>query len=262
MSSGVNPNVEFAVVFNNFLLQTNKVIAFRNDALFLIENGKEQLLSKAKQKIQAVKDFSNSGKTTIEVTPEVEKIFGESLDAFQFVKYPHISIRHSKRRIDAAAIVFIHSLLDATIYSLCKISHSLNPNDWMPFIKDRKIEIGTVLAETKDNVIQAATEKFLVGLERESIVKRSDILHAICKPASQARYANNFTFSKSALETFDNLRHDIVHGQQSVREIFTIDQELNFGLKAGVYFSSMIRHKYGLEKEISEQQYEQLVAEN
>jgi len=132
----------------------------------------------------------------------------------------------------------------------------------MPFIKDRKIEIGTVLAETKDNVIQAATEKFLVGLERESIVKRSDILHAICKPASQARYANNFTFSKSALETFDNLRHDIVHGQQSVREIFTIDQELNFGLKAGVYFSSMIRHKYGLEKEISEQQYEQLVAEN
>ncbi len=262
MSTDVNLNAEFAVVFNNFLLQTNKIITFRNDVLFLIENGKDQLLSKANQKIRIIKDFSKSAKTPIKVTPEVEKMVGESLDAFQFVKNPDISIRHSKRRIDAATIVFIHSLLDATIYSLCKISHSLNSNDWTPFIKDRKIEIETVLANTKDKVIQAATEKFLISLERESIVKRSDILHAICKPTPQTKHANNFVFSKASLEAFDNLWHDIVHGQQSGREIFTIDQELNFGLKAGVYFSSMVRHKYGLEKEISEQQYEQLVSEN
>lgn len=132
----------------------------------------------------------------------------------------------------------------------------------MPFIKERKIKIGDVLADGKDRVINNVAEEFISSLERESILKRSDILHAICKPASGAQYASNFNFSRSELELFDNLRHDIVHGEQAGREIFTIDKELNFALKAGVYFSSMVRHKYGLEKDISEKQYEQLVAED
>ena len=262
MPTNVNPNTEFAEVFNNFLLQTNKIIAFRNDALFLIGNGKEQLISKAKQTIQTIKDFTNTAEAKINVTPEVEKMASESLDAFQLVKNPDAAIRHSKRRIDAATVIFIHSLLDATIYSLCKISHAIKPNDWLSFVKDRSLKIADVLTDGQDKAIQAITEKFLVSLEREPIVKRSDILHAICKPASNSNYASHFKCSRSALEAFDNLRHDIVHGQQSGKEIFPVEQELNFGLKAGVYFSSMVRHTYGLEQEISEQQYEQLVAEN
>jgi hypothetical protein len=257
-----NANGEFAIVFNNFLLQTNKIIAFRNDVLFLVENGKAQLVQRANEKIRTIKELSNSEKAVIQVTPAVEKIVSDALDAFNLVKNPDNAIRQSRRRIDAASVVFIHSLLDATLYSLCDISFALNPDDWLPFVKERKIKVGDLLADGKTEAVQAVTKDFLVSLERESLIKKSDVLHVICKPPAHANFASNFTFSKDALETFDKLRHDIVHGLQFGSEIFTIKRELNFGLKAGVYFSSMVRYKYGLEKEISEQQYEQLVAEN
>ena len=262
MSSSVNPNIEFAVVFNNFLLQTNKIIAFRNDVLFLIENGKEQLISKAKQTIQAVKDFTNTAEATIKVTPQFEKMLGESLEAFYLVQNPDSAIRHSRRRIDAAAIVFVHSLLDETIYSLCKISYLIGPNDWLQFIKGRKIKFEDILDKGSEQIVQDICGNFVITeVERKSIIERSDMLHAICSPVSTINYVSNFVFSKSALESFNKLRRDIVHGQQAGREIFNIEQDLQFGLKAGLYFCSMVRDKYGLQKEISEQQYKQLVAE-
>ena len=262
MTASINPNDEFALVFNNFLLQTNKVITFRNDVLFLIDNGKDRLLARADEKIQTLKNLTKTTEQKITVTPELEKIVSESLDAFQLVKNPDATIRHTKRRIDAAAIVFVHSLLDATVYSLCKISCLVSQKDWLPFIKERKIRIEDIMLQGADKFIQQAVEDYIINLERKSITERSDLLHSICKPKSKTKYPSNFNFSREDLESFDKLRHEIVHGEQAGREILNIENNLYFGLKAGVYFASIVRHKYGLQKEISEQQYEQLVAEN
>jgi|GEM_PF-3148249 len=245
---------ELALIFSNFLLQTQGVIGFRGDVLFLIENGKQQLISRANEQFRLLKKTTDAGK----LPDNLEKTLGEAFNATVLMKSPDAVIGQSKCRIDAASMVFVHSLLDATIYSLCCVSYDSNPNDWLGFIKDRQLKIEDVLAKGQDAATKTISRNYIASLERESMLKKSDKLHAVCKPPSNVNYAYNYTFSRETLEKFDNLRNAIVHKLQFGAGIPDVEQMLDFGIKTGVYLSRMISEKYGLSLKITKEQYKQI----
>jgi len=222
--------------------------------LFLIENGKQQLISRASEQFRQLKETTDAGK----MPENLEKTLSEAFSAALLMKSPDHVIEQSKCRIDAASIVFVHSLLDATLYSLCCVSYGSNPDDWLIFIKDRQLKVEDVLAKGQNAATEAISRNYVANLERESMVKKSDKLHAVCKPPASVNYAYNYTFSRETLEKFDNLRHDIVHKLQFGAGIPNVEQMLDFGIKTGVYFSRMVAEKYGLSLEITKEQYKQI----
>lgn len=245
---------ELALVFSNFLLQAQSIVGFRGEVLFLVENGKEQLVTRAKTQFFQLKETVDSGK----IPTELEKALSDGFNAAWLMNHPDAVIGQSQRRIDAASVVFMHSLLDATLYSLCCVSYDTNPNDWLSFLKERQLKIGDVVANGQDAAMKAVSRDYVSSLERESLIKKSDKLHAICKPSPNVKYASSYTFSRDKLENFDKLRHDIVHGLQFGSKIPDVEDVLNFGLKTGVYFSRMIVEKYKLGLEITKEQYQQI----
>jgi hypothetical protein len=252
-----NSNGELALVFSNFLLQTQGIIGFRKDALFLVENGKQQLTSRAYEQIQQFIKTTESEKPN-----PSEKTLSDILSATLLMSSPDAVIRQSKRRIDAASIVFVHSLLDATLYSLCCVSYDSDPNAWLNFVKDRQLKIGDVLAKGQDAATKVISRDYVASLERESLIKKSDKLHAICQPPANANYASNYKFSRDTLERFDKLRHDIVHKLQFSTEIPGADGMLDFGIKTGVYFSLMVGEEYDLKTDVTKEQKQQLLSDN
>ena len=253
-ATNCSSNGDIAIVFSNFLLQSQSIVGFRGDVLFLSENGKEQLVSRAKAQFYQVKEAVDGGK----IPADLEKTLSNAFNAALLMKNPDAIIEQSQKRIDAASVVFMHSLLDATLFSLCLISHDVNPNDWLGFVKERQLKIGDVLANGQDAAMKIVSRDYVSSLERESVIKKSDKLHAICKPPTDANYASNYAFSRDALESFDKLRHDIVHGLKFGAEIPKVEEKLDFALKTGVYFSRMVGEKYKLGLEISKEQYHRI----
>jgi len=249
-------NGELAVIFSNYLLQTQGINGFRNDALFLLENGKRQLTSRGYEQFQQfIKNYKS------EDSRPSEKALSDMLSTALLMSNPDNVIRQSKRRIDATSIVFVHSLLDAALYSLCCISYDSNPNTWLNFVKDRQLKIGDVLAQGQDAATKVISEDYVKSLERESLIKKSDKLHAICQPPANANYISNYKFSKEKLERFDQLRHDIVHKLQFNIEIPDAEGMLDFGIKTGIYFSLMVGEKFNLKIDLTNEQRQKIIEE-
>jgi hypothetical protein len=249
-------NGELALIFSNYLLQTQSINGFRNDALFLLENGKRQLTSRGYEQFQ---QFIKSYKS--EDSKPSEKALNDILSTALLMNNPDAVIRQSKRRIDATSIVFVHSLLDATLYSLCCVSYDSNPNAWLNFVKDRQLKVGDVLAQGQDAVTKVISQDYVKSLERESLIKKSDKLHAICQPPANVNHASNYKFSKEKLEGFDQLRHDIVHKLQFNVEIPDAEGMLDFGIKTGIYFSLMVGEKFNLKIDLTNEQRQKIIEE-
>jgi len=75
-------------------------------------------------------------------------------------------------------------------------------------------------------------------LGRESLLKRSDILHAVSRPTDASLSKN--IFSREQLENGDRLRHEIVHKLAFHKEIKNVGDVLTSIQKMGVYFVILV----------------------
>ena len=86
--------------------------------------------------------------------------------------------------VDAASFVFMHSLLDALTFDLCRISALKDPDRWADLVKTRRISVEQIrLAATYDGVLRDVLEVYLGQLEREALLKKIDLIFRACAPA-------------------------------------------------------------------------------
>ena len=149
-----------------------------------------------------------------------------------------------EQSLDAASLVFAHSILDAALHDCLRISALAAPEDWMQFVGKRNVALNEIGKKSSAEHLREAIAGELDRLERESLLKKVDRLFQLCKPKKQIYLTNGFRFDRDRLKELDNLRHAIVHAPEYELQFSRLLEDLDFLRKSGLHIAVMIADTY------------------
>lgn len=151
--------------------------------------------------------------------------------------------------LDAAVLVFYHSLLDATVFDYCRVTALHAPRDWAEDLKNTNVRLSETQGASYEQLLRANLDDRLKKLERESLLIKVDRLFARCNPPSGWSAMRGYIFDQERITQFDDQRHAIVHGKALGKSlaIFPVsDESLTYVQQTGVYLMALVNCKYGL----------------
>ncbi|HTD67616.1 MAG TPA: hypothetical protein VK846_13905 [Candidatus Limnocylindria bacterium] len=238
-----NLNLRWAELSTRFIASILDIHSYRDDVQFAANCAADAFLKRSKDRLKLGDEIPALG----EIFDTIQKAGGkEALDSI-VASTARSSLQSLGTRGDAACIVFSHSLLDSLLFSLCELSHSANAADWFPMIQQRQAKIADLLASDPHQIAVNIAKTHVDTLERESLAKKSDALHAVCKPSGSSTILDGYTFEGAALRSFDELRHSIVHGLKYREQIPQTESLITYARMTGIYFLTMVGRRYALQ---------------
>jgi hypothetical protein len=160
-----------------------------------------------------------------------------------------VIFRSSYASLDAAVLVFYHSLLDATVFDYCRVTVLHAARDWEQDLKNTQVQLLETQSKSYDQLLQAKLDERLEKLERESLLTKVDRLFARCSPPSGWSPMVGYAFDRERIKRFDDQRHEIVHGKALGKPLtlFQVsDENLVYVQKTGMFFMGLVNFKYQL----------------
>ncbi len=154
-------------------------------------------------------------------------------------------IENAQAAVDAASVIFAHSILDGAAFESCRISSIAAPMDWEREVRDRQVRLGGLKDSQYEELVRDAVGKFIHSLERESLLTKVDCLLARCQPSSGWSPMGGYAFSRDRIAAFDRLRHDIIHGA-GPRVIPDLEADLDYLSRTTFFFVMLLNHRYKL----------------
>lgn len=148
--------------------------------------------------------------------------------------------------IDAASLIFAHSILDATAYDYCRVAAIANPEAWEDVVDKKTVTLAEL---KKTDYVTALREKvgaYLKQLERDSLLWKIDRLFAVSKPESSFAPIQDYAYDRTRISSLDERRHGIVHKQLLAKPVTTSDDEIWYFLSTGNYLMSLVGRHFGL----------------
>ncbi len=113
-------------------------------------------------------------------------------------------------------------------------------------LEPKKIDYASVRDRSADAIRNELLAATLSQLERDSLLKKVDMLFRLCKPPTDFNPIGNYTFDRTRLEAIDNQRHRIIHGE-GIKVVMTqLDADLEFVMKTSHYLMGLVNQRYGL----------------
>ena len=198
--------------------------------------------------------LSSSLKSELLTKPEHEKLFLVDRQKLIEQKFGEKaaesmtseSLRHARASVDAASLVFAHSVLDANAIDYLQVTALAAPKDWLPDVQNKQVSLGDVVRLKPDELFHQSLEKRLKQLERESLVTKIEVLFARCQPPPKWSPMTDNQFDRQRLQKMDKLRQDIVHGEALGRVIPNVEQELDYLNRTSLFLLSLVNFHYGL----------------
>jgi len=157
------------------------------------------------------------------------------------------AVSNARKAIDAASLVFAQSLLDESAWSYCHVCALVAPQDWEPLIEAKKIDFAAVRGKSAEAIRDELIQLTLGQLERESLLKKVDMLFRLCSPPKNFAPIGNYTFDRDRLEAIDNKRHRIIHANGLKTELENIDDDLEYVMKTSNFLMGLVHQKYGVQ---------------
>ncbi len=114
----------------------------------------------------------------------------------------------------SAALVFAHSVADASLHDLCQLVAHQDPSRWRDLVNAKKVSIQDVANSSSQEVLSGVVTAFVQQLERESILKKTDMLIHVLSPSSTDAQLLLKEFDRTRLAQLDVRRHECVHSRQ------------------------------------------------
>jgi hypothetical protein len=152
--------------------------------------------------------------------------------------------------LDAAVLVFYHSLLDGVAFDYCRVTALHAPQDWEQDLKGSQVPLPDAKIKSYDEILKAKIGERLGKLERESLLAKADRLFARCNPPAGWSPMTGYKYDREQIELFDEQRHQVIHGKAlgNPLSVFQItDESLFYVLQTGMYFMGLVNLKYGLQ---------------
>jgi hypothetical protein len=152
--------------------------------------------------------------------------------------------------LDAAAVVFYHSLLDALAFDCCRVTAIHAPRDWEQDLRNTQVQLLETQSKSYDQLLLGKLDERLDKLERESLLTKVDRLFARCNPPAGWSPMVGYAFDRDRIKRFDDQRHEIIHGTALGKPLtlFQISEDnLFYVTRTGMYLIGLINFKYGLQ---------------
>jgi hypothetical protein len=144
--------------------------------------------------------------------------------------------------LDAAGLVFYHSLMDGVAFDYCRVTALHAP-------KATQIPLLQAKTESYDILLRTKIDERLRSLERESLMTKINRLFARCDPPAGWSPMKGYSFDRKQIELFDEQRHEIIHGKALGKplSLFRIsDENLFYIQQTGMFLMGLVNRKYGL----------------
>ena len=154
------------------------------------------------------------------------------------------AIKNTAYSIDAASLVFAHTILDDALSAFLEITSQVATAFWRKRIQKKKIEV----SELKDDcsfaeILSPIIAKEIATIRRNaSLIEKCDLLHQVCKPNVGTMPATDYRFDSAILRKLDQVRHDVIHGDQLGKELPETEKHLKYLRDTWNYFF-MLMHK-------------------
>jgi len=244
-------NVAFSRLATGFLLSMGNVFSHR----MVVSLGGSQAELGYRHYFSEVIDKMRPGREYEKYVVFPNDFFRTGQDEMMLNKAVESAISNARRMTDAASIVFAHSILDAFSGDLLTLGIQLDESRYFRFISERRIKVSEVLAgepsaldaeRVRDWLTIKVKELVENELKRESLCKKIDCLHSICKPESEFLKGGDFRYDRSRLQKVDKKRHNIVHGLDFASNLDSIAEDLDYIMSTGVYLTFMVAMGFNL----------------
>lgn len=156
------------------------------------------------------------------------------------------TIQSQEFAIDAASLVFAHTILDTAAHEFCRIVFLVSPRHLAFLVKRKQVTLEDVEASSYDELLAVKVGGYLSGLEKESLLCKLDVLHKLCQPDTGFESVPGYRYDRGRIEGLDTLRHDLVHGRDVLRPLPHGDDDLEYLKNTTTYAFAMINHRFGV----------------
>jgi hypothetical protein len=156
------------------------------------------------------------------------------------------TVRHAQVAVDAASIVFAHSFLDGAAFDYCRVTALVAPRDWESALDQKQIKLSEAREMAYEQVLKKKLDEFLEQLERESLLKKADLLFARCKPPEKWSPMSTYTYSRGRLEELDTYRHEVIHGDNLGKGIENAADHVDYLMRTVLFFQGLVNLRYDL----------------
>lgn len=99
--------------------------------------------------------------------PEYDKIFLDKNSFFEMIPPEKLiqeltgtTVQLAQRGVDAASIVFAHSIVDAAAFDYCRVTALVAPGDWESIIDQRQIKLSDLRGTSYDQILRKKLDEF------------------------------------------------------------------------------------------------------
>jgi hypothetical protein len=156
-----------------------------------------------------------------------------------------LMLESARMSVDAASMVFAHSILDDMAFDCVRTVAVAAPADLEQFFDQGTFRLAEVRGSTYETLRGRLMERYLEKLEKESLLVKVDRLHACCRPPQGWEPMGGYHYESARLAQLDKLRQDIVHGPR-LSSIPTVDDDLDYLQRTGLYLITLVTHRYGV----------------
>jgi hypothetical protein len=145
--------------------------------------------------------------------------------------------------LDAATLIFAHSVLDCAALDWCRVCALAAPDDFLPLIDQKKVTLAEVRkAASFAELHAAALEGYLESLDRAPLVNKLDLLFSLCRPDSTfVSIDANYRYDRERIIALDYVHH----GGLGVR-LPQGDADLSFLRGTDLFLALLVCQRYGL----------------
>ena len=154
------------------------------------------------------------------------------------------SLKTSINSLNAATILFAHSMVDGAAFDYCRVTALHAPQDWDPDLLNKQVQLSVVRDASFEDIRQMKLEAVLEDLEMESLSDKIDRLHARCRPERGWSPMVGYAFDLERIKRLDRLRQNIVHGDALGQPIENVDDEFEYMNRTCMYFMGLVNLRY------------------
>lgn len=105
------------------------------------------------------------------------------------------AITSARAAIDAASLVFAQSMLDDCAWAYLRVCSLASPADWEPIIGEKKASFAAYYGKSHEAIRDEMIQEKLKQLERDSLLKKVDLLFVFCTPPKGYAPINNYAYA-------------------------------------------------------------------
>jgi len=186
--------------------------------------------------------------------PQHEKLFIDKQKVFENLggvealgtKMAQDQLKNYKASVDAASLVFAHSIIDNAALNYCRCCALANQNGWENFVEKKKLSVEEIKQFSVDEILNKKVHEYIDSLDRESLLLKADRLFQVCQPPACFSPLHNYAYDRARLVQLDEMRHDIVHKSSSVPMLPAGNEDVWFLQQTANFFMTLVNSKYEL----------------